>query len=274
MAKALSREDIARRIEQGRGQGEGAQYQPWLSVRDVPSLGLSSVIPGWKTGRQHVVFSKRERGAFFIAQWLESVVDIREQYPLLPLEETEEIASGLGVIHPRVNGMPQVMTTDFLLTRTGEGKQHYEAWAVKPVDKLENKRVQEKLEIERLYWNRRGVIWKIVTERELPQGFVENLNWFDGYRELSDETVRAIDVPRLEEFLFSRILNSPDQPLNSLCVETDHRLGYRPGVSLAVVRHALACKRWRVPMDVAIDTDRPLLGLQRNQGASDEGGIM
>jgi hypothetical protein len=40
---------IARLLKQGRGSGEGATYQPWLRVQDVPSRGLSSRVRGWKT---------------------------------------------------------------------------------------------------------------------------------------------------------------------------------------------------------------------------------
>nr|WP_255193827.1 TnsA endonuclease N-terminal domain-containing protein [Brevibacillus laterosporus] len=43
---------------------------------------------------------------------------MREQFPLLPLEETIVIANELGINHPTdpKTGSPIVMTTDFLLT--------------------------------------------------------------------------------------------------------------------------------------------------------------
>ena len=42
---------IARRLKEGRGQGSEKSYKPWLTVRDVPSRGLSVRIKGRKTGR-------------------------------------------------------------------------------------------------------------------------------------------------------------------------------------------------------------------------------
>nr|WP_238602194.1 TnsA endonuclease N-terminal domain-containing protein [Lysinibacillus parviboronicapiens] len=60
-----------------------------------------------------------ERDYFYLTEYSDFfVVDIREQYPLLPLEETIVIADELGLKHPTDPKTiePDVMTTDFLLT--------------------------------------------------------------------------------------------------------------------------------------------------------------
>ena len=44
---------IARFRKEGRGDGSGADYTPWLTVRDVPSRGRSHRIAGVVTGRVH-----------------------------------------------------------------------------------------------------------------------------------------------------------------------------------------------------------------------------
>lgn len=41
------------KLKKGIGQGHGKDYKPWLTVRDVPSQGLSTRVRGWKTGRVH-----------------------------------------------------------------------------------------------------------------------------------------------------------------------------------------------------------------------------
>ncbi len=59
-----------------------------------------------------------ERNYFYLTEYSDFVFGIREQFPLLPLEETIVIADELGVKHttdPKTNE-PVVMTTDFLLT--------------------------------------------------------------------------------------------------------------------------------------------------------------
>jgi hypothetical protein len=51
---------IAKRLKEGRGDGRGASYQPWLQIQDVPFQGLASRIKGWKTGREHHLMSNLE----------------------------------------------------------------------------------------------------------------------------------------------------------------------------------------------------------------------
>ena len=254
--RPMTREQIAERYKAGFGQGVGPEYRPWLQAHDVPSKGMTFRMNGRKTGRQHVLFSTIERDAFLAAQWLDDVVDIREQFPLWPTAETEAIADELAINHPaHPKGGVVLMTTDLLLTtRTGD----VEAVAVKPADKLYETRVLEKLEIERVYWENRGIPWSIVTERELPEAFVANLVWLNDYYEITPETIAPDQIPRLEAYLFDKLTSSADVPLNRVCAEADNRLGQVSGTCLGVFRHALARKRWHLSLDQRIVPADPL----------------
>lgn len=53
-------------------------------VADVPSMGCSHKIPGVKVERIHHLLSDLERAYLLVCEFSEDVVDIREQYPLLP----------------------------------------------------------------------------------------------------------------------------------------------------------------------------------------------
>ena len=46
-----------RYLKEGRGQGEGADYKPWLTIHSFASKGTVSRIPGRKTGRIHHLLS-------------------------------------------------------------------------------------------------------------------------------------------------------------------------------------------------------------------------
>jgi hypothetical protein len=48
---------IKRWIAEGRGQGHGPQYKPWLKVQNVPSKGFVNRIKGFKTKRRHELMS-------------------------------------------------------------------------------------------------------------------------------------------------------------------------------------------------------------------------
>lgn len=87
-----------------------------------------------------------------MAEFSDSVVDIREQFPLLPLSLSLKISQLLDIDHPknRISKDPIVITTDFLLTCSDGQRVWYEAVCVKPSEKLSDKRVAEKLDIERV----------------------------------------------------------------------------------------------------------------------------
>ncbi len=122
------------RLKDGRGQGRGVNYKPWLRIQDVPSRGLASRVRCWKTDREHHLMSNLETGYFYILEWSQSITDIREQYPLLPLEETQEIAEQCGFAHPTDPATKQhvVMTTDFLINLKCENCEIEHARAIKP----------------------------------------------------------------------------------------------------------------------------------------------
>ncbi len=169
--------DFQRAIRQGYGQGSGTDYKPWLRVSDVKSTGLSTKIKGITSPRTHHFVSSVETQFFYFAEHDPSVVDIREQFPLLPLILSIRIASELGIKHPMVPGtsVENVMTTDFLLTvltSTGEG---YVAVSAKPRDQLSDKRTMEKQEIERQWWSILGVPFRVFCGDETTSIQASNL---------------------------------------------------------------------------------------------------
>jgi hypothetical protein len=160
------------------GLGERENYKPWLRVQDVQSDGLSSKTQGLKTNREHHTLSQIETQFFFLAEFSDSVIDIREQFPLLPLDLSYKVAQTIGVEHPRVpNGNLNVMTTDFLLTRSSNGKVWYEAFNIKPEDKLRDTRVSEKIDIERVWWQLLGVKFYLFVGSKETMLQSQNIAW-------------------------------------------------------------------------------------------------
>jgi hypothetical protein len=74
-------------------------------------------IKGCVTGRVHHLLSDLGAKVFYAFDFSPSVLDIREQFPLLPLEDTLAIAEECRVSHPADPGTkhPVVMTTDLLV---------------------------------------------------------------------------------------------------------------------------------------------------------------
>ncbi|MCV5830438.1 TnsA endonuclease N-terminal domain-containing protein, partial [Escherichia coli] len=103
--------------------------------------------------------SSVESNFFYLAEFNDSVIDIREQFPLFPLRLTQQIANHLHFQHPILTQLTllpfqilNLMTTHFLLTlRTPEGGLRYKAIAVKHNESIPEREAQ-KLEIERMFW--------------------------------------------------------------------------------------------------------------------------
>jgi TnsA endonuclease N terminal/TnsA endonuclease C terminal len=231
---------IEKRLKQGRGQGRGADYKPWLTIQDVSSSGLSKRILGVTTERRHEFLSQIESNYFYILDWAKNVTDIREQYPMLPLSETLEISACLGVTHPLLpkTKEPIVMTTDFYIEVQLCMGVCYQARAVKPSNQLDEKRTIEKLEIERQYWERRNISWGIVTERDIPLPMVKNLKWIRILVDWDALGLSKYSVKLAKKFLSQHLTTSQDS-LTDICSSCDTKYGFKRGYSLAIVRNML-----------------------------------
>jgi hypothetical protein len=240
-----SEEKIQAMIRAGRGQGEGADYIPWLQIGDFSSQGRSHRIQDHKNGRIHHLFSDLESDYYHILAWTDSVVDIREQYPLLPRSETERIADELGIRHPRNPGgkINEVMTTDFLVTvRDQMGNTHYEARYVKYECDLKKPRVCEKLQIEEQFWTEKEIPFKVVTEQSFHRLKARNIQTLLGY--YPSDTIQEIgeQVEDVINTLMDRLTSQPYLPLREHTNWMDIFYGFPAGTSLRLFFHLAAHK--------------------------------
>lgn len=168
------------KIREGFGTGRGKDYIPYIRVHDFGSTGRSHRIFGWKTARMHQLLSDLELYYFLEFQWDDNCIDIREQYPLLPISDTMLIAKNLGIRHPSIRnkaGEEIVMTTDFVLTVKQNEIVRDIVRTVKPKNKI-NKRTIEKFRIEKEYFTQEGINdWGIVTENEINITKARNINY-------------------------------------------------------------------------------------------------
>ncbi|MFB4391222.1 MULTISPECIES: TnsA endonuclease N-terminal domain-containing protein [unclassified Pseudomonas] len=237
-----SKQDIERHIANGFGSGAGVGYVPWLRVQDVPSMGRSHKIPGVKVERIHHLLSDLERAYLLVCEFSEDVVDIREQYPLLPEESTQAIAKAIGVRYPRYKStaLPLVMTTDFLLTvRQPNGDFKSVARTIKYQQDLNSLRTLEKLEIERRFWMSQGVDWAIVTEEMFTPDLIKNLGLLRRYTQLP----RALASSELHAEFLEFLESSKAYPwATSECLR---RIATRLGIAYGDARDIFFNLIWR-----------------------------
>ena len=166
MAKSPSRKT---KILRNMGNGIGKDHRPYITTSEFNSLGTTSVIKNWKTGRAVHCLSQAEAYWFYILCFSDENIDIREQYPL-EREITQQIASQFGFKHPGIND-EYIMTTDFLVTK--DNKTHI-AYSVKENDMLSDRALQI-LCIEKQYWQNKGIGFKVLFKKDVNQTLVENI---------------------------------------------------------------------------------------------------
>lgn len=206
---------------QERGIGTFQDYIPWHRVgRGDPASQGRSHLQMWKA-RQREMLSDGERDCLAFASMFKDIIDVREQHPLQQISSrherllydisagdhlflgTVDIAKQLGFKHPTLTegGISELwqMTTDQLLVlKAATAPLELIAIAYKPDNKNLTKRKRQLLEIEKTYWDIRGVTWLLIT----PETFDESVQltlrraapWGLGTATTEDERAVAIHI--------------------------------------------------------------------------------
>ncbi|NFG38430.1 heteromeric transposase endonuclease subunit TnsA [Clostridium botulinum] len=272
MAKRDRKKDSEKLIKEGRGTGMGKEYIPWIRIQDVASLGRVTRVKGIKTGRQHELLSDMERNFFYMLEFSNDVIDIREQYPLLPIEDTMDIAMELGVTHPKdpKTNEPIVMTTDFLITKNNNGEYVEIARTIKSKDDLLNKRILEKFEIERLYWKRKEIDWGIVTENEIDKIIAHNISFVQGYKDITTiDCFENIDNFELKDLIyeFIRRIIEDRRSARAICCEFDDDMNLPKGSGLSIYKYLIINKIIEIDITKEIDVNKyiPIINVRKEE---------
>lgn len=225
-------------LKEKRGLGSGKEYKPWLTIRDVPSEGRSTILKGWKTERSHHLLSLPERNYLYLLDWADNVVDIREQYPLLDVEDAIAIADEAKIQYPKstIDETPWVLTTDFFVTVMIDGQMVDMARTIKKYQELDDLRVLEKLEIERRYWQKRGIDWGVVTEDELPTNLITNLGLLRTSYGYEFEAYDKSELDIIYSAIKNRIMTLKDDlTIRVFCSQIDDDLVLDKGTTMKII---------------------------------------
>lgn len=262
-------------LKEGRGQKEGKDYKPWLTVQDFPSKGRCHRIFGWKTGRIHHLFTDSEARFFYLLEWEDAVIDIREHFPLLDFNDWVQDRADLrfDLFTDKKSGTPYVISTSFLITLKDQAKVGYFARSLKAASELDKKITLERLEIERRYWQARGIDWGIVTNKDIPIIRAKNIEWVHSARyDYADAGLTESDLAELGEAFLHRLSQSAES-IRKTAQKFDKDYGLDPGTGMFLFRHLIAVKRIKVNMDEPIDLSCPAYSIEITDVAARKGGI-
>lgn len=234
-------------IKEGRGIGILEDYKPWLDIRSFPSKGRVTRIKGIKTGRIHTLMSDLELKYFYILEWLDNVVDIREQFPLLDTHMTFDIANKKGIKHPinTVDRTLNVFTTDFMITKKIGDNEVLIARTIKYAEDLDKPRTIELFEIEKEYWENKGIDWGIVTEKNISKTLIENIKWIHKFAELDIlKSTANISDKKIDEIL--KVINNElyleknqNKKVLKFIREFDYKYNIEEGISLYLFKYGI-----------------------------------
>ncbi|EKS70383.1 MULTISPECIES: heteromeric transposase endonuclease subunit TnsA [Caballeronia] len=251
--KIWTEELVARRIREGFGDGEGAQYKPWVGTADFSSLGRTHRAYSQRFGRTIEMVSDVEWNTFVLLEYARNVTAVYEGFPL-PRETTLELAAALGIKHPYYPGtsVPTVMTVDFLATLEDQRGTRLAAFDCKRTEDAENERAIEKLQITHAYFAGCDVKHHLVFHSSLPMQKVRNIEWArgaiwkPGQTSPSLEQLQELCSLMKHEFSNSSRLDS----LAQYCNGFDRRHGVESGLGLRAARILLWEQTLRCDLNV------------------------
>lgn len=213
------------------------KYKPHLKVNDISSLGRSHRVFGHKTGRSHHLFSDLELAVFLLLEWSDKIAEINEQIEL-NLDETLSIANEAGINHPKQGGNYKVMTSDFYVTFRKSNQLNTTQLAIqaKYSEDLEDGRTLEKIEIERRFWKKKEIDFRIITELEIPKIVLDNIKWLYPAKN-SNLTKLSFE---LFEYYAGQLSNYKHLTLIEFCKKCDLANDSEIGTSLSEIKALLA----------------------------------
>lgn len=270
-SKDWNKGKFERFIKEGRGKGDLGEYKPWLTVQDIPSKGRATRVYGWKTKRIHHFFTDMESRYFYLLEWENYVLDIKEHYPLLDLREVIKDNDINLERYKSDDETDYVFTTTFLIKIKAGNKINHIARAVKVSSELEKKSTIERLEIERRYWKEKGVNWGIVTNKEIPITKAKNIEFILTSLELdNNEILEESEKNSLSQILKLK-LNNNSKAIREIVTNFDYEYNLKQGTGLLIFKYLLAKKRIEMDIDSKIDLNVPASSSIKILGKVDEG---
>jgi len=257
-------EVVAERIAEGRGLGRGSHYRPWITTHDFHSHGVR--VRAWwaQTGRIHHLFSMLEYHLFLIFAADPTVLDIREQFPLLDFDRVATASNRVRqeARTSRAGSRGNVLTTDLVVTRKIAGSEFETPYNVKPKRRTETEAFRHRRRLEEIYWEGDDAQLEVLTEVNAPYNLVRSAEWilqatWPCFLDEMSEPRRLAVAAQLQTSCAK-----PHDNLAGIATEMDQYLGLEAGSSLDVARWMLAERHW---IAVAGTAPFPSLPLQLTQ---------
>lgn len=223
-----------------------------LKVTTFSSKGRATRIYSYKTNKIHHLQSDNQLRVFLSLEWDDKVKNIKENVMLDDLEATLYNVENLRLdkFRDKETGELYDLHTNFLIKKITKDKaEETIALSVKSISELQRVTVIEKMEIERRYWEIKGIKFYVITDNEINKQFVENIKWV---REtLIDKSIR--NRGELAEKLYYFLQERNTEKLSEVLEEFDIEEGLIGGTALFIFRYLIGIKEIEIDMTKSIN---------------------
>jgi hypothetical protein len=227
-------------------------YVPGIKIQDFSPRGRVSRIKGRTTNRVHHLLSDLETNVFYLFDFEEKITDIKEHYPLLDLHEVVDDLSDIKLekFRNKKTGEEYIFTTTFVITLTDSDGEKYLALSIRNETELYRDLLLEKLEVERRYWNKKGIRWSIITNKDIPMIKVNNIKWLY----LGDTDIGHKEESYIKEVIANRITSNKCS-IKKILDNIDTELSLSLGTALVILKRMIISNEILVDLYVPINID-------------------
>lgn len=161
------------------GTDKRKSYNPYIKTSKFNSIGTTTVITDWKTGRGIHCLSQGEALWYYILRWNDENVDIKEQFPL-DMVRFNEISDEIGIA--RIHNAKFKMSTDFLVIKKNKSMV---AYSIKN-DRNLNERTLQLLYVEKMYWISQNIRFEVLFKEDVNKILSNNIRLIVEFYHLED----------------------------------------------------------------------------------------
>lgn len=161
------------------GADKRKAYNPYIKTSKFNSIGTTTVITDWKTGRGIHCLSQGEALWYYILRWNDENVDIKEQFPL-DMVRFNEISDEIGI--SRIHNTKFKMSTDFLVIKKNKSMV---AYSIKN-DRNLNERTLQLLYVEKMYWISQDIRFEVLFKEDVNRILSNNIRLIVEFYHLED----------------------------------------------------------------------------------------
>jgi hypothetical protein len=251
----------ALRLEAGRrGRMDNEPYEPLIGA-STPTIGYATRMHDPMTDGCQTCLSNAEsdvvRDHFYRPGYQRSFTQVALDRP-----STMKIADLYKLLHPTYpdKKTPLIMSTDHVAIFEIDGVQTIIASSIKSSRHLDQ-RDQVYAQIERLYWEDKGVFFERRFRDQVSKARNRTVRWIDKFHRRFRHLPFPHRWPETEAALYS--LLSQGSVLNAACHEVDGVFGLKD-VCLTHARFFIGSGIWLIDFDQLINPFAPLTIVERN----------